>query len=532
MKKLLTVTLVCILLLTLCLPVFADDYEFFLDMKYEEPITFSILTRDGKVATIPYDSSDPTRRSASENAWITAYEDYLNIKVDRIIAEDDTALNAQISTRLASGDLPDAILCNKEMAAVLIENEVVQDLSPALESFLPGSTYVKDALDEAIFTFGTENGKIYAFPITNNWYNATQLLWIRQDWLNKVNKTAPTTIDELVDVARAFKEAKLGGKDTVPLGMDNDNQYYDYRGVLAAYGAVYDTWQQQEDGTYVYGCVMDGMKQGLLKLQEMYKEGLLTPDFATGGHLAQDVANSVCGMYYASGWHSVTDIKTNMVNDPDAEWICVSIPTLDGQHVKQWTNGASAWFVLVNAEYEYPEAIFKMMELEQQVYTNPSPTQLPKLYTAEDGYLMWDMRVFRNFGATDFDFVRSRLICEHLEKGSTSADVEPLIYDFYTQIEAALAGDRSLIGRYLCQTMAYPIQDDLRAKGLLCPSYGGPLTENMQLYQETLYADLNSTMVKVIMGEDISVFEEAVRVWYDNGGQTITDDVNAYYQSR
>ena len=31
------------------------------------------------------------------------------------------------------------------------------------------------------------------------------------------------------------------------------------------------------------------------------------------------------------------------------------------------------------------------------------------------------------------------------------------------------------------------------------------------------------------MGEDISVYEKAVESWYANGGQAITDDVNAYY---
>lgn len=531
MRKLLSLILAGAMLLSLCAPAFADEYEYFAPFKYDEPVTFSILTRDFKTATTPYDSSDPTRRSASENGWITAYEEYLNIKVDRIIAEDSTALNAAINTRIASGDLPDAILCDKEMAAVLIENEVVQDLRPTLDAFLGDSFYVKRAVDEATFTFGVENGKMYAFPITNNWYNQTQLLWVRQDWLNKVGKQVPTTIEELIDVARAFKEAKLGGEDTVPFGCANDNAYYDFRGILAAFGAVYDTWQQKADGTYEYGCVAPEMKDGLLCLQQMYAEGLLAPDFATGGHLSQDVANSVCGMYYATGWHSVTDLKTNMVNDPEAEWVCAPIPTLDGQRVKQWTNGASKHFVLVNADYEHPEVIFRMMELEQQAYTDPKLEQIPKLYTAPDGYNMWDMRVFRDFGATDFDFFRSRLVREHLEKGDTSEQVEPVILDFYTQIEKAFAGDRTFIGRYLCLAKAYPIQDELMAAGLLCPAYGGPLTENMQLFQETLYADLNRAMIKVIMGEDISVFERAVEVWYANGGQAITDDINAYYQS-
>ena len=60
--------------------------------RYDETVTVSILSTDFKTGTTAYDSSDPTRKSASENAWIMAYKDYLNIDVKRIIAEDATAM--------------------------------------------------------------------------------------------------------------------------------------------------------------------------------------------------------------------------------------------------------------------------------------------------------------------------------------------------------------------------------------------------------------------------------------------------------
>ena len=39
-------------------------------------------------------------------------------------------------------------------------------------------------------------------------------------------------------------------------------------------------------------------------------------------------------------------------------------------------------------------------------------------------------------------------------------------------------------------------------------------------------------MMEVVMGADISVYEEAVAQWYANGGQTITDEVNEYYSNK
>ena len=40
--------------------------------KYDEPVTVSFLTRDFKVESTEYDVNNPDRKSAHENAWISA----------------------------------------------------------------------------------------------------------------------------------------------------------------------------------------------------------------------------------------------------------------------------------------------------------------------------------------------------------------------------------------------------------------------------------------------------------------------------
>jgi len=42
---------------------------------------------------------------------------------------------------------------------------------------------------------------------------------------------------------------------------------------------------------------------------------------------------------------------------------------------------------------------------------------------------------------------------------------------------------------------------------------------------------MKTAMIKVIMGEDISVYEKAVKDWYANGGQIMTDEVNQWYEN-
>lgn len=247
MKRLVAIALTLVLCLSLCSFAAAEEADVY--GKYEEPIKLTILSEDFKTGNTNYDANDPRRASATQNVWIDAYKDYLNIDVERQIAEDDTALAALINTAMASGDLPDVIICDKAMFYTLVENGVLQDVSAAYEGYQQ-KRLVKDALDSLdMWDACTVDGQLLAVPCVNNFYNNTQILWIRQDWLDKVNMEAPKTIDEMMAVAKAFQDAKLGGEDTIGIAMTG-NTSHNYDALLAAYGCIAGCWQPKEDGTY------------------------------------------------------------------------------------------------------------------------------------------------------------------------------------------------------------------------------------------------------------------------------------------
>lgn len=530
MKKCLSLLLV--LLLALSYASFAESFEADRFGKYAEPVTLAILSTDGKDSATEYDSSDPTRKSAAENIWIDAYKDYLNIDVKRIVAEDSTALNALLNTGMAGGDLPDIMIVSKEMFYVMAENDVLMDLRPAFDEY--GDSYwISQCMAGApgVLEKGTLNGQLLGFPVFGNSYNNSEVLWIRADWLDKVGMEAPETLDEMVNTAQAFMEAQLGGENTIGLAFNNVS-----KSIAAAYGVVMNTWTQDADGQYVYSNTLDGMKDALLFMQDMYAQGIIKSDFAVTDIVGEEIANSYAGMFYAAGWAGSTDVKNNQMNDETAEWIAVPIPTLDGERVKQWTNNTIGSYIVVNKNCAHPEAIFKMLELElYQQYEGTYEERLKYLADAS-GYQIWNFRVFRNVALMDYDLMRSRILLEGI-KNNTPAEEVPYFfaatYDrcktIYENKLAGLEYDRSRLGLTIVFTEAYRILNDLLNQGLLIGEYDGEITENMSLYQETINTALNSAMLKVIMGDDISVFEQAVETWYASGGQAITDDVNAYY---
>lgn len=81
MKRLVAIALTLILCLSLCFFAAAEETDVY--GKYEEPIKLTILSEDFKTGNTNYDANDPRRASATQNVWIDAYKDYLNIDVER-----------------------------------------------------------------------------------------------------------------------------------------------------------------------------------------------------------------------------------------------------------------------------------------------------------------------------------------------------------------------------------------------------------------------------------------------------------------
>ena len=217
MKKVLALILTLSLLLA-CGLARADQAPVF--NAYDETVSITVMGVDEKDSATIFDSSKHDRASANENAWIDAYKNYLNIDVKRIVPEDSTALNANLNTMMASGDLPDMMIVSKDMFYTLAENGVLKDVSEAFNSY-DGERWmeIKNSYTDDVWQTGVYEGEMLGIPYTQNFYNSTSVMWIRQDWLDKVGMTVPATLDELEAVAQAFIDNKLGGDKTIGIGL-------------------------------------------------------------------------------------------------------------------------------------------------------------------------------------------------------------------------------------------------------------------------------------------------------------------------
>lgn len=220
-----------------------------------------------------------------------------------VVAIGGTEYYDKLNVLAASDSMPDAM--NVDM--VTLTSFADQGLIIPLEDRLEQLPAIKDLMRPAEIDAVTYNGHLYAFPVgylegAINGPNTNGLI-IRQDWLDQVGMSVPTTIDEMYQVMKAFKEQDPDGNgqnDTFGY-LGTENTVFDV--IFGAYGIQPQFWMETPDGLRM-GSTLEGTKDALATLQQWYAEGLIDPDiFTTDTSLKdQKFANSKGGIYEGSGF--------------------------------------------------------------------------------------------------------------------------------------------------------------------------------------------------------------------------------------
>ncbi|MGI6690624.1 MAG: extracellular solute-binding protein [Christensenellales bacterium] len=161
--------------------------------------------------------------------------------------------------------------------------------------------------EEEIIKNLSYRGEIWCFPyfaVTNgiSWISS-----VRNDWLEKVGLSVPTTIDELTEVLRAFTEDDPDGNGVNDTYGANSLRYSLWN-VPAAYGttSVLSYWTT-EDGTDIYtNADTEEYRNFLRKVHEWYAAGYIDPEFITdeGDRAAarSKFASGKFGLYCDNPW--------------------------------------------------------------------------------------------------------------------------------------------------------------------------------------------------------------------------------------
>ncbi|WP_127585338.1 extracellular solute-binding protein [Paenibacillus koleovorans] len=175
---------------------------------------------------------------------------------------------------LVSGNLPDVMDSDIASAKKYGMDGAFLALDDLLKKF--GPNIMKSIKDEGLeASLRASDGKIYGIPYFTMPGTTAAVPQYRQDWLDQLNLKVPTTPDEFYKVLKAFKDAQLGGKDTIPFAPQGYNNFPIFR----SFGADPRMYLNSA-GVYQFGPALPGMKDALTFLNKLYNEKLIDPEFA------------------------------------------------------------------------------------------------------------------------------------------------------------------------------------------------------------------------------------------------------------
>lgn len=496
---------------------------------YEETVTVTqVKSHNPNITYIEGESK--------ENNFVTEfYKEKLNVVWETVWDADPAAYTAKLNLDIAADELPDVFLCNANQLQLLVENEQIMDLTQLFEFY--ASDKMKANISEAALASCTYDGKLFAIPQMTSGESDVSIMWLRTDWMRQLGLEAPTTYDELVAYVKAIKDSGIAGTSCGLNFYGPGSQTF--AAIAHTQGAYYDTWIEKENGEVVYSGVQPEMRNALLKMQEMYKAGLIDEDFAIKGSteealIAQGAYGVVFGQYFYGHL-----IKGSVLNDQNAEWRCYPIPADMNGNIKPKSSLNVGGYYVVNIDCQNPEALLKSMNLWMEVWTQDG--EYRDWFTDEmlnehaDVYLCGEYAL-----PSFFDVVDNNVkIGVAIRDAYSSDNPEETIKNYpFARLTYNLMKDESNFYKFVAgegwalkhvYLYAEDVYDDYEQ--FQYNAFNGVLSEDAAFLKTTIDSIMIETYYNIIMGEDISSFDAMVEQWYELGGEQITAEVNEWVKN-
>ena len=259
----------------------------------------------------------------------------------------------------------------------LTEAGAIEDLTPYVEKYANADILANwEQTGGVALQAATIDGKIMGIPNVQPQADAPIMVWVRQDWLDKLGLAAPETVDDVEAIARAFIEQDPDGNsaaDTFGLtGTTNPVQVpsnlHGFDAIFNAYGAFPELFYRNADGEIVYGSIQPEAKEALVRLAAMYQAGIIDPEFATkdGDKANEIVVGGKGGIMMGPWWISWWPLADAVNNDPNADWQPYMVKDKNGNY----TFGMGDYtysFVVVKKGYAHPEVALKILNVQNDI---------------------------------------------------------------------------------------------------------------------------------------------------------------------
>lgn len=307
----------------------------------------------------------------------------INLKVNIIVGQYSYWAN-QFNSRVALGDLPDFVFLSRSDLIKHAQDGVIIPLDDYLKQY----PNLKNRLDEKQWLLSSVNKNIYGFP-NMNLHGPYTAMYIRKDWLEKLNLQMPKTTKDLFEVLHAFtyEDPDGNGQDDT-IGFTTDNLEFGTLSTITnafglpqfsstAFGIPQD-WIDIE-GELHFGPISENYRDYLIYMNQLMEAQVIDEDInaQTFMEYKQKMTQGQTGvvslflpqykMFSENVW--ISEIERNT---PEAEW--VYLPPVKGPngHAGNNAHSLNSTYILAITKkvLEEPGKVEKAMELLDYMYRN------------------------------------------------------------------------------------------------------------------------------------------------------------------
>ncbi len=273
-KRLLSL-LVCLSLLLGAMPAMAITVE----KLSEAPVTLHFVAKKA-----------PQHIDFNDMPFIQKYEGLTGVHIDWELIPSE-GFEEKKNLLLATGDLPDAFfgktLTDYDVMVYGSQGYLIP-LEDLIAEYAPNITALFEARPQAKADSTMPDGHIYTLPYVEEMgiIYVQSILYINQTWLNNLGLQMPNTMEEYINVLRAFKEQDANGNgdpnDEIPFTGIYGNEQQGLFNLFSAFGRPDNPDHiVVEDGKAIFTADKDAYKAAVETFNSMYQEGLIDPEFFT-----------------------------------------------------------------------------------------------------------------------------------------------------------------------------------------------------------------------------------------------------------
>ena len=437
----------------------------------------------------------PEGEDENHNRIIEFLEEKSGYDIQWEIAPKENA-REKINLMMTSGvDCPDMIVSgDRNMGLDYIKEGVLRPI----DEYLENTTNLKGMLDEAANKMMMYEGNLYAVVVPQN-QEATTALVIREDWLKNAGITkVPATLDEIRAAMEAFK---ANNPDCIPLTGSGSSD--PLSGIQAFRGAFGVSTEYRVAGDVLEPtCITDDMKNLLTYMADLYKDGLLDPEYPTNkaDKVNEKLISGKSGMVSAA-WYDMKNRRDALAEkDPNGKFIWTNPEGSDGRKGQNMNSPARIYFFLP-VHSEIPQDVINFLDI----------------------YVQEDVRKVVSYGWEGEHYkVENDLIV-------ATPKAEDIRYRIYYQLWDSKEDFKNRVylkgfGKDYDAMKPFSTVED--------PMWYAPLIPVKQDKAQTLSDLTNQYFIKFISNAlPLDQFDKYVQEWKSSGGDEVVKAVNDWYTS-